>query len=103
MSYVTEVVVLGAEDDDMARLNGALANVETARGQVFNKVPEAAMEMAGGFKVFTASMWAAAFSYFGSDGEIESLVADVWDDWSHEGILVAACTEGSAWRVVFGT
>ncbi len=60
MSYITEVVVFGAREQEIEPLNKWLYEEDSERHQQLMPIN---MDAAGGTKYFTTKVWAAAFNY----------------------------------------
>lgn len=59
MSYITDILIQGADEIEIEPLNEWLLENDE-RKQQFRKI---SMENAGGGKVYTSDVWAAAFNY----------------------------------------
>lgn len=64
MSYITEVLVHGAHEKQIERVNAWLREHDTERAQQFQQIN---MDAAGGTKYFVSDVWAAAFNYMPTD------------------------------------
>ena len=92
MSYITEVVVLGAYPRTIERLNNWLKHHD-GRQQQLRKID---MDAAGGTKFFVGSVWAAAFNYVPHEF-VEYLKTP--EAWQQYGIQFTVDTEGQLMTV----
>ena len=60
MSYITEVLIHGADERQIASLNDWLRESDVEGRQQFVRIN---MDAAGGAKYYTSKVWAAAFNY----------------------------------------
>lgn len=95
MSWITEVTVLGAEQPAIDALNEWLAEHDVARHQRLEPID---MEHAGGTKLFTTDVWAAAFNYL-PIGFLEKLREPT--SWSRCLLSVFVIVEGEEFREAF--
>ena len=87
MSYITNVLVQGARQEQIDALNEWLSEHDD-RQQRFEKID---MDAAGGTKYYVADVWAAAFNYMPID-----LLAKLRDPetWHPRTLLVAVVIDG---------
>ena len=88
MSYFTDVLIQGVRETEIAPLNEWLLEHDPERQQQFREI---SMEGAGGTKVYTSDVWAAAFNYMPFD-----LIGKLRDPatWGTAVLLVAVIIHG---------
>jgi len=95
MSYITSVLIQGAHQKDIDKLNAWLLENDEARQQQFRQIN---MDEAGGTKYYVVDVWAAAFNYI--SGDLISMLRDP-DTWEHALLSVAVVIDGEESMEVF--
>jgi hypothetical protein len=96
MSYITNVLIQGAHTETIESLNTWLAEADTERSQQFQRID---MDAAGGYKVYTPKVWAAAFNY-GPMGELLPKLRDP-ETWGVSVLLVSVVVDGEETNEAF--